>query len=77
MLVQPIKSIDLEKHPESWALFFKKTWSAYERWFLKEGLFARAGYLSSLSTFDKQMPELLPVYKQLCEEVGGGDLTSR
>lgn len=77
MLVLPIKSIDLEKHPELWGPFFNKTWPAYERWFLKEGVFARAGYLTSLSAFEKHLPELLPIYKSLCEEAGGGDLSSR
>ena len=77
MLVIPIKSIDLTEHPEKWADFFHKTWPFYERWFLKEGLFAREGYLSSLTEFEKYLPALLPTYKRLCEEIGGGDLASR
>lgn len=77
MLILPLRSVDLEKHPNKWAALFEKTWPAYKRWFLKEGLFARAGYLSSISAFEQHLPELVDVYKTLCEQVGGGDLTSR
>ncbi|GAB5538406.1 MAG: C45 family autoproteolytic acyltransferase/hydolase [Salibacteraceae bacterium] len=77
MLFVPIHSFDLEKHPEKWEELFDKTWPFYKRWFLKEGINARPGYLSSASAFEKWFPELAPTYHQLCETIGGGDLASR
>ena len=77
MLFLPIRTIDLSKAPEQWAVLFQRTWPSYQQWFLNEGYKARAGYLTSVTAFEAQFPELAPTFHRLCEEVGGGDLTSR
>ena len=43
----------------------------------KEGLSARAGYLSSLLAFEATFPELVHLYTHLCEMAGNSDLASR
>lgn len=60
-----------------WLRRFEKNWPVYKQWFLSEGIENRPGYLTSASKFQEHMPELFPVYQQLCELVGGGDLESR
>ncbi|MEZ4722489.1 MAG: C45 family peptidase [Flavobacteriales bacterium] len=77
MLFLPFRSLDFTDGKSQWSKLFKKTWPAYERWFLKEGLKARPGYLTSLSALEQFLPELAPIYKDRCEEAGGGDLASR
>jgi predicted choloylglycine hydrolase len=44
---------------------------------LQEGYTARPGYLSCVEALEEHMPELLPIYEQVCEQAGGGDLVSR
>lgn len=62
---------------EKWTSFFNRVWPLYKKWFLSEGYLKRTGYLSSYNEFKRCMPELLPVYEQLCEAVGGDDIKAR
>jgi predicted choloylglycine hydrolase len=62
---------------EKWTSFFDRVWPLYKKWFLSEGYTKRAGYLTSYNEFERCMPELLPVYEQLCEAAGGGDIKAR
>lgn len=62
---------------EKWTSFFNRVWPLYKKWFLSEGFLKRAGYLSSYNEFKRCMPELLPVYEQLCEAAGGDDIKAR
>lgn len=77
MIFVNINNIDLSEDDSKWSDLFAKTWPTYERWFLKEGLKARAGFLTSASAFEKIFPELNATYKHLCELAGGTDLASR
>ncbi len=77
MLFVNIHSLDLSEDDSAWKKLFDKTWPAYERWFSKEGLKARPGYLSSLMAFEATFPELLHLYTHLCEMAGRSDLASR
>jgi hypothetical protein len=61
MLFVNIHSMDLSEDDLSWQNLFEKTWPAYERWFSKEGLTARPGYLSSLMAFEATFPELTTI----------------
>ncbi len=72
-----IKCIAESKPGKQWKKVFNRTWPYYKNWFLQEGLMARPGYLSCLEALDHYMPELVPVYEELCSLVGGGDLASR
>lgn len=60
-----------------WSGLFDEYRDAYLRWWSREGLSARPTYLESRRALKKYMPELLPLYEELCELVGGGDAESR
>ena len=62
---------------EKWTSFFNRVWPLYKKWFLSEGYLNRPGYLTSYNEFKRCMPELVPIYEQLCESVGGEDLKAR
>lgn len=62
---------------EKWQALFTRYWPNYQRWYLSEGYLARPGYLSCVEALEAHMPELLPVYEELCTLAGGGDLAAR
>jgi predicted choloylglycine hydrolase len=66
-----------EKPGAKWQQVFNKTWPLYHEWFLIEGIAVRPGYLTSYEELAKFMPELMPIYHQLCTLAGGGDLAAR
>jgi len=72
-----LSCISEDKPGEKWKALFDRTWPLYKIWFLSEGLFARKGYVSSAGELKDYMPELLPLYNQLVELAGGGDLEAR
>ncbi len=69
--------IEEHKPGEKWKGLFDRTWPHYKSWFLSEGYLARKGYLTSYCELQRHMPELIPVYEQLLELTGGGDLEAR
>jgi predicted choloylglycine hydrolase len=60
-----------------WAALFAYHWPRYRAWFLHEGEAKRTSYAESLRALKDHMPELVPVYEQLCSLAGGGDLEAR
>ena len=76
MLVS-LNCIREEKPGDKWKTVFNSTWPYYKNWFLIEGYLARPGYLTCAEELKKFMPELVPVYNQLTELAGGGDLAAR
>ena len=60
-----------------WQRRFDALWPNYRKWFLSEGIAARATYLAGRRAIQAHMPELLGTYEQLCELAGGGDIASR
>jgi predicted choloylglycine hydrolase len=62
---------------EKWQHLFYKLWPFYRRWYLREGFGARPGFLTCYEKLETHMPELLPVYHQLCQLTGNGDLEAR
>ena len=70
-------SINEEQPGPKWQKRFNKAWPHYKKWFLSEGYRSRPGYLTSMEALEDHMPELVPVYEQLCELTGGGDLEAR
>ncbi|MFT4647578.1 MAG: putative choloylglycine hydrolase [Planctomycetota bacterium] len=67
----------IDKDGKGWKENFERTWPNYKRWYLADGLAARPRYRSCLDALEKYMPELLPIYAQVCEWAGAGDLESR
>ncbi|WP_340105763.1 C45 family peptidase [Rhodohalobacter sp. 8-1] len=76
MLIK-IKCIDEDQPGEKWAKVFNRTWPYYRAWYLQEGFTARPGYLSCSEALEEYMPELVPLYENVCELAGGGDVASR
>jgi len=60
-----------------WAGLFAEYWSEYQRWWLKEGNAARPSYLECRRAIQHHMPEIVPLYDNLCELAGGGDQAAR
>ena len=60
-----------------WAGLFDLYWPDYKRWWLREGEDARPTYWECYQALKTYMPELIPLYEDLCDLVGGGDLASR
>ena len=60
-----------------WQNIFKRSWPAYKRWYLAEGLSKRPTYSVCLKKLKQHMPEIIPAYERLCELAGGGDLEAR
>lgn len=66
-----------EQPGPAWQALFQRHWQAYSAWFLSEGEEARATWLASSEALARHMPELEPLYRQLCGLAGGGDLEAR
>lgn len=60
-----------------WARQFAEYWPSYSAWWAREGLSGRPTYHESRQAIRKHMPELLSLYDELCELVGGGDMEAR
>jgi len=60
-----------------WAGLFREYWSDYRAWWFKEGETARPTYAASLRALRTHMPEMVPLYEELCELAGGGDHAAR
>jgi hypothetical protein len=60
-----------------WAGLFAEHWPAYRRWWLGEGDAARPTYMACRRALATHMPELVPLYDQLCELAGGGAIRRR
>jgi len=60
-----------------WAGLFAEYWPAYQRWWLREGEGERATYMESRRALRQHMPELVPLYDELCGLAGGGDQAAR
>jgi predicted choloylglycine hydrolase len=72
-----LSCIQEAKPGKKWQSFFEKVWPHYKTWFLSEGYLKRPGYVTSLEQLQTHMPELIPIYAQLCQLAGNGDLASR
>lgn len=60
-----------------WAGHFREYWPSYHRWWAREGVEARPGYLDSRMALVTHMPEIVPLYDQLCDLAGGTDHAAR
>lgn len=72
-----VRVVREEKPGRKWQTLFKRTWPAYEQWFLREGERARPTFASSRRALRRHMPELVPTWEKLCDLAGGGDRAAR
>ncbi len=71
------RAISEDQPGPKWAGLFAEYWPHYRAWWLKEGDEARASYMESRRMLTRHMPELVPLYDELCELAGGGDQAAR
>lgn len=50
---------------------------AYLRWYRREGMRARPGYLECERALTEHLPELVPLWRRLVDLAGGGDVAAR
>jgi predicted choloylglycine hydrolase len=60
-----------------WAGLFRGFWPAYRTWWAREGISGRPTYLECRRALQRHMPELLPLWEELCELAGGKDSQAR
>ncbi|EDZ47925.1 Acyl-coenzyme A:6-aminopenicillanic acid acyl-transferase subfamily, putative [Rhodobacterales bacterium Y4I] len=71
------RAIDEPQPGPKWAGLFQEFWPDYHQWWIREGPEARPGYLDSVNALKTHMPELLPLYEELCDLAGGADHAAR
>ncbi|MGP6087967.1 C45 family autoproteolytic acyltransferase/hydolase [Antarctobacter jejuensis] len=71
------RAISESRPGPKWAGLFAEYRNAYLRWWAREGLSGRPTYLECRRALRQHMPELVPVWEQLCELAGGGDMEAR
>ena len=71
------RALNIETPGSKWAGLFAEYWPDYRRWWLKEGEAARPTYGECRRALITHMPELMPLYEDLCAQAGGGDLAAR
>lgn len=71
------RALNIEAPGPKWAGLFAEYWPDYRKWWLKEGESARPTYAECRRALVTHMPELMPLYEDLCAQAGGGDLAAR
>lgn len=60
-----------------WQGLFERVWPGYRSWYLRSGVVDRPNYVESRRALREHMPELVPLWEQLVDLAGGGDVESR
>ena len=71
------RAISEDQPGPKWAGVFKEYWPAYRAWWRREGAKARPTYREARAAISCHMPEIVELFDDLCESVGGGDEESR
>ncbi|TMM50621.1 C45 family autoproteolytic acyltransferase/hydolase [Sulfitobacter sabulilitoris] len=71
------RALSEETPGPKWSGLFDEYWPDYRRWWLKEGETARPTYAQSRRALKEHMPEIVPLWEDLCDLAGGGDHAAR
>ncbi len=71
------RALSEETPGPKWSGLFDEYWPDYRRWWLKEGETARPTYAQSRRALKEHMPEIVPLWEELCDLAGGGDHAAR
>ncbi|WP_120634164.1 C45 family autoproteolytic acyltransferase/hydolase [Ruegeria sp. EL01] len=71
------RSIDEAQPGPKLAGLFAGYWPAYRKWWAQEGYSARPTYRECLRALLEHMPEIMPLYEEVVELVGGSDSQAR
>ncbi|MGS5087679.1 C45 family autoproteolytic acyltransferase/hydrolase [Hydrogenophaga sp. A37] len=78
MAIQVRFSTLIEDQPgPQWQALFQRLWPGYRAWFLRSGVMGRPSFMECRKAMRQHMPELVPVWEQLVELAGGGDVEAR
>ncbi|GAB4258474.1 MAG: C45 family autoproteolytic acyltransferase/hydolase [Pararhodobacter sp.] len=71
------RSVSEARPGPKWAGLFARFWPAYRAWWLRDGIDARPTYWEGRKALTRHMPEIVPLYDELCALAGGGDVAAR
>ena len=71
------RAITEDRPGPKWAALFAEYRKSYLDWWSREGLSGRPTYLECKRALQTHMPEIAPLYDQLVDLVGGGDMEAR
>ena len=71
------RAISEDQPGPKWAGLFAEYWPSYHKWWAREGDNARPKYLECRKAMETHMPEIVPLYDELCDLAGGGDQQAR
>lgn len=71
------RAIEEDEPGPKWAGLFDEYRAAYLEWWSREGLTGRPTFVECRRALQTHMPELVPIYEQLCALAGGGDVEAR
>ncbi|ETX16126.1 hypothetical protein OCH239_08175 [Roseivivax halodurans JCM 10272] len=71
------RAISEDEPGQKWAALFHEYWPNYRAWWLREGETARPTYVESRRALQTHMPEIVPLWEEICELAGGGDQAAR
>lgn len=71
------RAVSEDRPGPKWATLFAEYWPAYRNWWVREGLSGRPTYRECIAALREHMPEIVPLYEDLCDLAGGGDTQSR
>mgnify|MGYP001613796593 CR=1 FL=1 len=60
-----------------WQALFDEAWPGYRAWYLRSGAAGLPTYTACRRALREHMPEMVPVWEQLVELAGGGDVEAR
>lgn len=70
-------SIAEDRPGVKWRMLFERLWPAYAPWFGAKSDDDRPTFLECRRALRRHMPEFSPVFDNLCELAGGGDMAAR
>ena len=73
----PWRAVSEAQSGPRWAGLFAEYWPDYRAWWLQDGVDARPTYWQCQKALSQHMPEIVPLYEDLCTLAGGGDLAAR
>ncbi|CAN5121783.1 C45 family autoproteolytic acyltransferase/hydolase [soil metagenome] len=77
MLQLNFNSVSETEPGEKWLSLFNTHWPAYRAWFVSKGAATHPDLSTSVDMLQKYMPELMPLYKKLCNLTGNNEIANR
>ena len=69
--------LNLPQPDDGWLRLFRDLWPAYRQWYARQGLGSRPGLADCRAALKRHMPEMLPLWEELCSIAGDDPLAAR